>query len=442
MTATYLSLARIVQNRTAAFQNDTQGSIALIFSLCLIVLIGFAGSAIDFGNSYRMRQEMWAAADAASLSAVATGSEGYAIAVAQIGDGEVKKAEELALSAFYASLFAQHPGLGLANATAKVVKTGGAITATIDFNANVPAHFMGLVGFNDIPVEGHATSVNGSAAFVDFYLLLDNSPSMGIAATQNDIDTMVNATGCAFACHETDKAPGTDNYGIAKKLGVTTRIDVLREATQKLMDTAAATATVPNQFQMSIDTFNMTTQSIVKLTPDLAQAKADAAGIDLMVVPAQGWNNDRDTDFEVALNDTTKKVPASDSGVDAAHTQKVVFFVTDGVSDQVLSSAGSIVAGASSLPGGDRLIQASDPDLCSKMKEKGIKVAVIYTTYLPIVSNGFYMAFVNPWVNEINPKLKACATPGYFFEVGPNQGIDTAMKELFLKAVADARLSS
>ena len=59
---------------------------------------------------------------------------------------------------------------------------------------------------------------------------------------------------CGFACHELNAAPN-DYYGLAKKLGVQMRIDVVRQATQKLMDTAADTATVPSQFRAAIYTF-------------------------------------------------------------------------------------------------------------------------------------------------------------------------------------------
>ena len=433
---------RTVRNRATAFQRDKRGSIAIVFALSLIVLVGFAGTAVDYGTAYRSRDMFQSAADAASLSVVSVDSPSYQYAATLLADGPVPTAEAAARVAFNTELAGLNQSMLVPMVTSTVLKTGAKLTSTVTFSVNVPTHFLGLFGVQTINVSGRSSSVNLLPVFLDFYLLLDNSPSMGVAATQADIDTMVASTPdqCAFACH--DLSGTADYYTLAHNLGVTTRIDVLRQATQKLMDTAVATATVARQFQMSIDTFNMTTQSISPLTSNLATAKADANAIDLMSVPSQGWNNDRDTDFEVALNDTTAKVGTSGTGVTWANRQKVVFYVTDGVSDQVLSTAGTIVAGASSQPGGDRLIQATDPDQCGAMKARGIKIAVIYTTYLPLPTNAFYNSYVAAWRDEINPKLQACATPGYFFEVGPNQGIDTAMKALFPKAVAEARISS
>jgi len=73
-----------------------------------------------------------------------------------------------------------------------------------------------------------------------------------------------------------------------------------------------------------------------------------------------------------------------------------------------------------------------------------IKIAVIYTTYLPLPDNPFYATStrMGDWADQINPHLKACASPGYFFEVSPTQGIDEAMIALFLKVVAEARITS
>jgi len=73
---------------------------------------------------------------------------------------------------------------------------------------------------------------NRHAAYVYFYLLLDNSPSMGVGATTTDITKMVNNTPdqCAFACHDLSTITN-DYYSKAKTLGVQMRIDVVRSAT-------------------------------------------------------------------------------------------------------------------------------------------------------------------------------------------------------------------
>jgi hypothetical protein len=76
------------------------------------------------------------------------------------------------------------------------------------------------------------------------------------------------------------------------------------------------------------------------------------------------------------------------------------------------------------------------------LKERGIKVAVLYTTYLPLPSNGWYNNWIKPFQNEIGVKMKECASPGLFFEVSPSEGISEAMDALFMKTISVLRLVS
>ena len=446
---------RVASNVLGAFGVDSSGSMTTVFMMSLLVLIPALGGAIDIGNSYRVREQLLGAADAAILAAVATNSASYLGISSHDGDGRFAAAEEAAKDAFKAQLAGQ-PNVQT-NVTATIEKSGWTVTATVAFEAKVKTNFLGMIGLPELTVDGHSSSFNTLPAYINLHLLLDNSPSMGIAATQADMDTMVanttgnNAGGCAFACHEMDAASlpqGIDNYTIAHNLGVTTRIDVLRRATQDLMDTAAAMAVAPNQYGVAIDTFNTSLQPVSPMSTNLAAAKTNAAAIDLMVVSAQGANNDRDTSFDTVLPQFDATVPTSGSGKSPADPQRVAFIVTDAVADEVASTTPTTVAGASSLvvypapaTPQDRLIQTINPSLCQSMKDRGIKVAVIYATYLPLPTNSFYTSWVQPWEAEINPNALACASPGLFFEVSPTQDLSATMKSVFQSVVANARLT-
>jgi hypothetical protein len=76
---------------------------------------------------------------------------------------------------------------------------------------------------------------------------------------------------------------------------------------------------------------------------------------------------------------------------------------------------------------------------------------VLYTTYLALPTNNWYMTWIDPFNagpygpspnSEIALNMQNCASPGLFFEVSPTEGISQAMTKLFQKAVADARISS
>jgi hypothetical protein len=124
---------------------------------------------------------------------------------------------------------------------------------------------------------------------IDLYLLLDNSPSMAIAATSSGISTMVANTPdqCAFGCHESDTSPN-DYYGLARSLGVTLRMDLLTQAVQNLMGTAQSTASTNNStYRAGIYTFNISFNTITTLTSSLSVAQSQAANIQLYEVRRQ-----------------------------------------------------------------------------------------------------------------------------------------------------------
>src|SRR3569833_1777710 len=138
-------------------------------------------------------------------------------------------------------------------------------------------------------------------------MLLDNTTSMGESATTSDITLMVNNTfdQCAFACHQLDASP-YDYYGLAKSLGVTTRIDVVRSATQQLMDTANSSQVVSNQFRAGVYSFgakaeNMGLTKVASLSSNLSNVKSQASGVDLMTVPYQNYASDTATKFDTFL---------------------------------------------------------------------------------------------------------------------------------------------
>ena len=192
------------------------------------------------------------------------------------------------------------------------------------------------------------------------------------------------------------------------------------------MTTAMQVEKVPDQFGMAIYTFSMNLDTISTLTTDLAHAQSDAAAIDLMPVPYQNFNDDQFTNYNLAMTNANAAIPNPGDGNSSSSRQKVLFFVSDGVADY---------AGA-----GGRTIEPINVDLCTAIKNRGIQIAVLYTTYLPLPTNQFYLDNVAPWHEQIGPTMESCASPGLYFEVSPSQGISEAMQALFLRVVRQAHL--
>jgi len=419
-------------NRLRRLWGSRDGNIAVMTALLAVPLVGTAGGALDFGRLQMVHMRLQDSADAASVGAVATNSAAMTTAATMTGDGPISTGTTQATKLFNANM-ATISGVTVSNVSTTVTKSGQQITSNVSATASMPTYFLGILGISSMQTNATSVSNNSLPTFINFYLLLDNTPSMGVGATPTDVATMVANTPdqCAFACHDMSNPTG-NYYQLAKNLGVTTRIDVLRTATQQLMTTAQSTATVPNQFKMGIYTFGASSAApgfytISAPTSNLTTAQTLAGSIDLMTVPYQNYNSDQDTDFASAMSGANSTMPAPGSGSSANTAQEVLFLVSDGVNDSSIN--------------GNRTIQTIDPAYCTTIKNRGIKIAVLYTTYLPLPTNAFYNSYVAPFVSTISPTMQSCASPGLFFEVSPTQGIGDAMNALFQKVVANAHIA-
>jgi Flp pilus assembly protein TadG len=429
------------------FRRDRSGNIAVIFTLTLLPILSAIGCSIDYTIAVQIRSKLQAAADAASVGSVTKTSPAFIAAGSMTSDGPIAVGVTDATNLFSGNMPGTS-GFTLNSVTAVVTKTGAKVTSNVQFSANVPTTFLGVMGKSAMTVTGTSISTASMPLYIDFYLLLDNSPSMGVGATPADVATMVNNTPdkCAFACHDLNDA--NNYYKLAKTLGVTTRIDVLRSATQSLMDTAAATETYTNQFRMAIYDFGGSAgtaglRALFSLSSSLSSARSAAGNIDLMTVSGQGQNNDQDTGFTNIFPAINGAISAPGSGLSSA-PQKYLFFVSDGVADEYNTAClKPTTAGRCQSP--------INTTLCTTLKSRGIKIAVLYTTYLALPTNSWYNSWIapfnpGPWGpspnSQIATNMATCASPGLYFEVSPTQGISQAMNALFQKAVADAHVSS
>lgn len=418
-----------------------EGTVAMTFALSIIPVFGVVGAAVDYGSAALARSKLDAAADAAALSAVDKTAMAKNNQDARATALDVFKADASTVTT-----------VRITKTSAKLTASGHVRTAVLSYTATVPTAFLGLIGINRITIGGSATAVSAAPTYMDFYLLLDNSPSMGLGATTSDIATMVANTPdqCAFACHDLSAAPN-DYYSLAKKLGVQMRIDVMREATQQLMDTATNTETTSGQFRMAIYTFGASAAArgltpIQGITSNLSKAKLSAGAIDLMTVPYQNYADDTDTDFGDVLTDLGSSMPNPGDGSSSSSRLEYLFFVSDGVADRALGSpacAQTTTTGSDPNTGASyvRCQEPIDTSLCTALKNRGIKIAVLYTTYLPLPDNSWYTTWIAPFSDNIATPMQNCASPGLYFEVSPTQGIADAMNALFQKAVQQARLT-
>ena len=436
---------------------DERGVSAMIFALFLPVLMLLIGGAIDFSRLLQLRMELQDACDSASVGAVGVNSSAFQAGIAMSGNGPIAVGSTQAKAIFNSNM-PTNIDLSGTVFTASVSKTNTVITSVTTVTSNYKSTILGLFvpALASIPINIASTSSATVPPYINFYLLLDNTPSMGLGATTADINKLVTATAhetgtlasdenCAFACHETD-LPGADYYALAKSIGVTMRIDVVRQATQNLMTTATNTETLPKQFGMAIYDFgtdaslidpqNPTAYQISALTTNLTASATNAAAIDLMSIPYQNYNSDRQTDYSSVLANMNTVIPANGSGMTAASPQEVLFMVTDGLQD-------SYNCGYS----GCRELSPMDTTSCTALKARGVRIAVLYTTYLVLTpgQDSWFDTNVRPLLtptDTVAAGAQACASPGLYFAVSPSQGISDAMNALFQKVVSVVRINS
>jgi len=433
---------RGAMGKARRLRRDERGSMAIMMGLTAVPLIFAVGAGVDYGTANMAKAKLDAVADTAALAAV----DHQAIT------GTPAAAQTTAQNTFNAEAV-NIPNVTVNNVSATVTDSTTGRTAVVSYSATKSNMFMGIFGYASTVITGSSTAQAGLTTNIDFYLLLDNSPSMNIAATSAGIATMVANTsaqgGCAFACHESNPAAdnlgnpgGVDNYTLAQKLGVVTRMQNLASATQSLMSSASSMEGSNNQqYQMAIYTFNNSGLNTIQLlTSNLANAQAAAANINVQEVYSNNWltktnqNNDTDTNFETAMSQVNALMPLPGTGTPASTPQEVLFIVTDGVDDEVASSC------SQSLDG-NRCQQPFNTAWCTTIKNRGIQIAVLYTDYLPLPTNSWYNDWIAPFENQISPNMESCASPGMFFSVTTDGDITAAMQTLFQQAVAAARLT-
>lgn len=192
------------------FRRDQRGNIAVIFAITCLPLISAIGCAIDYSEATRIKAKLQSAADAAALASISQRSNGWLAASTMTTNGEVSVAETDAANIFDGNAKNAANNYTNGSRSAVVMKTGATVTATVNFSADVPVTFMKAVGFQKLTVSGVSKASITMPLYLDFYLTLDVSGSMGLPSTTSEAQRMqwVNPdntiqypTGCTLACH-------------------------------------------------------------------------------------------------------------------------------------------------------------------------------------------------------------------------------------------------
>jgi Flp pilus assembly protein TadG len=262
---------------------------------------------------------------------------------------------------------------------------------------------------------------------------------------------------CAFACHwDNSKAAGlgTDLWAMARKNGVTLRLDTLKNATNLVL-TAMKNNNISaiNNLSVGVYTFNTTLNPIYPgtgCTPQTAGCEAGSSwstaisavglppqkagvytdtGIQPPVAATSGDNDN--TEVEEAMSNLANNyLTAAGDGSSASKPRKVLILITDGFEDDPTG------------PGISGLRQAMPASACDAFKTMGYTVYVIDTPYYPLMHQ-WYLQNGVPIVegtgsSSITYNLQACASNENDYIVASDQkSLNTALLA-FLTDALDA----
>jgi Flp pilus assembly protein TadG len=192
-----------------SFVRNERGNIAVIFAIASLPLLAAVGCAVDYSLATRMKSKLQSAADAASVGALAVGSPAY-VAAGQMGStGPIPAGVTDANNIFNANINGMTGYTNLV-VTPTVTKTNSNIVSQVNFSASMTTTFVKLIGYPTMNLSGSSQSAGSLPPYLDFYLTLDVSGSMGLPSTSGEETRLSSVnpdnyvqypTGCTLACH-------------------------------------------------------------------------------------------------------------------------------------------------------------------------------------------------------------------------------------------------
>jgi Flp pilus assembly protein TadG len=555
-----------LQQCLSRFRRDQRGNIAVIFTIAAIPLVSAIGCAVDYSLATRMKAKLQSAADAAGIAALSQKSPGFLAASAMTGNGSVTAGVTDANNVFDANMSGITGYQNLVRSST-VTKTGIKLDAKVEFTADVPVTFMKVVGFQKLTVTGFSSSAASLPPYLDFYLTLDVSGSMGLASTSaeqtrlskvNPDNWVQYRTGCTLACHfapqnsackdppvvapaapnpnpatnanynqqyntnnycmgyvysrlsqtalknlinqastnavkkqvpglpvamlpdlNTTVTPGSPNSlitGNPKSLPyslpavsscpnpgtdncIQLRLDAVGYALTKLFETANDSKKVPDQFKIGLYPFIRYLYEYFPLTKNInglptTPGTINYAAANLATLLDTNMNanlGSGGTHISAALTSVNSLISGGSGAVGDGSTpttpQPYVFLVTDGAqNNQVKGVPNGSWSGSNHATTIDLQNTLTTVPSCEALKNRGIKVSVLYIPYEKIdpVNTSFAGnegTYANNNIQYIPASLRKCASPDSFYTASTPDEIKKALDDMFLHAVRTAHIT-
>ena len=425
---------------------NTSANATIIFALSLLPTLGIIGFGIDYYTGLSNKTRLDAAADAAALAAITTAETYINNNASSQVDPYLTNSALAAGKAQALKAFPVNAGTTLSSVPAvpsvSVTRTAQTLSATVTYTGAMQTAFGNLFHVSTIPLSGTSTTSVTMGSYIDFYLLLDVSASMGLPTSQagqsqlaavNPDNLSQYPTGCNFACHYA----GYQGYTLARAMNIQLRVDSVGKAVANLVATAQATQTLTNQYRVGVYPFIVHAAQAAAISTNYAATAAVGntlgtyldSGLSASPMGAGG------THLENVLTDLYPFIQRIGDGSSPASPKVIIFIVTDGgQDDQTYPFNGA---------------QISTPNLgyCAYAQQLGVTMSLLYIPYLPIANpNPSFAADEDDKMNQMIPTipnaLRSCANPGFFFTANSDADITAAMQAMFAQALRSARITN
>jgi Flp pilus assembly protein TadG len=251
------------------------------------------------------------------------------------------------------------------------------------------------------------------------------------------------------------------------------RADAVGYAVTQLLSTAASSELVTNQFQVGLYPFIQYLYGCTSVTPCVSSnsyfplttsltatgsGSISNAAVNLATLLDTGANSNLGsggTHFENAFASMNSLITTVGTGAASTSPLPYVFLVTDGSQDYQTQSGGSWSSQNWSANGSVPYQNSAtvippnsitSTDYCTNIKNRGITMAVLYIPYQPIQDPSTIFSnedgYANNNVPNIPAKLKACASPNFFYTANTPADINSALIAMFEQAVSTAHLTN
>ena len=399
---------------------DEDGNLTPMFALTLLPVLGLVGITVDYSQSSARKAMLDSIADSAALAAVTPAM--------------LASSDQVSINTATTLFNSQAPlvkGVGPITLDVTAADNGLTRTVTVNYQTTSSALFGGYTGKSSLPLSGSSQSSATVPPNIDFYLLLDNSPSMAIAAT-----TVRHQ-------HHGRQYAGPVRVRLPRGRYLAERL--LRARTQPrghaAHGPAGAGGAEPDgdgavdrhlqQRELPRGDLHLQHRLQHHHGAHLEPRRRAVAGRQHPALRGAVSELEQRRDHQLHERDDPDQFDHAQPGRrhrTAGDTpQEVLFIVTDGVEDQMVN--------------GSRVQSLMSTSYCTTIKNRGIRIAVLYTTYLPLPTNSWYNSYIKPFQPKIGSNLQSCASPGLYFQVSTDQDISGALAQLFNIAVETAHLT-